>query len=87
MSDYPKLLWTKDGAEITVQSAQEESDKRAEGAYGHGEAAVGAAVVEPGVPEQSPDADNDADFDNDPTFGPPGDDTHAKKAAKGGKKK
>jgi hypothetical protein len=85
MSDYPKLLWTKSGAEITVQSAQEESDKRAEGAYGHGEAEVAAAVVEPGVPEQSPDADEA--FDNEPTFGPPGDDTHAKKAAKGGKKK
>lgn len=87
MSGYPKLMWTKAGTEITVQSAQEESDQRAEGAYGAGEATVGAAVVEPGVPAPDADTSDDETFDNEPTFGPPHDDTHAKKAAKGGKKK
>ncbi len=85
MSDYPKLLW-KDGVELTVQNADEEAAKRAEGCVGHGESAA-PVVVEPETeaePASDPPTFGAADDDTgeEPTEGPADDDTHAKRSRK-----
>lgn len=67
MSDYPKLIWLKDGREVTVQHAAEVQGYVDLGLY-EAEAA----------PEPAPDADEP----DEPTFGPPHDQTHAKRSSK-----
>jgi hypothetical protein len=93
MSDlYPKIM-TRAGAEISVGGAAEEAERRAEG-WGSPLDGVlegtddGAIVSEhSGLrPAETVPVDVSAErgvsHDDEPTFGPPGDQTHRKRASK-----
>ncbi len=83
MSDYPKVM-TRAGAEISVGGAAEETEKRADGWCSPLDVAEPASVAsEPEPASQAPVGDESED---EPTFGPPGDPTHAKRPAKGKKR-
>jgi len=82
MSGYPRLIWLKDGRERTVHTESEELALVAEGVYTRPVPVVSEPVT---VEEPAPAPVSDP-YDTEPTFGPPGDDTHAKRPAKGKKR-
>lgn len=94
MSDYPKVM-SRAGAEITVTSASEQGDREADG-WKACDGSVVTASVGPDIDARAK-ADLDAmadgvvnaadDESEGPTFGPPHDDTHAKRSRPGSKKK
>lgn len=73
MSDYPKIM-TRGGEEVSVGGAAEEAEKRAGGWASPLDGPPEAAVV-----AEEP---SDATSDDEPTFGPPHDQTHRKRASK-----
>jgi hypothetical protein len=79
-NEYPKLMWAPDGVEVTVCSAGEEQEKLA----------AGFSLTAPGTPvaaealSATDEAHTDDEPVDEPTFGPPHDQTHAKR---GGKKR
>jgi len=82
MSDYPKLMF-KAGQETTVTCPSDEAEKAAEGWR-----VPGAVVASEPAPEAAAaPVSEEAEVEDEPTFGPPGDQTHAKRPAKGSKKK
>ncbi len=96
MSEYPKIM-TRQGQEVSVCGAAEETERRAEGWCSpldeptrvsektpQSEPDVEAVAVDDVEAASEPSSDDEPD---EPTFGPPGDATHAKRSAKGGKKK
>lgn len=80
MSLYPRLLWSPDGVEITVQTAEDEAARVAEGYH----------LLPPPWPEAEPVVTEDAPTfgaaddgtGEGPTEGPPDDETHAKPTRK-----
>ncbi len=87
MSDYPKIM-TRSGVEVSVGGAAEEAEKRAAGWCSPLDVPAAEPVVAPVVTEAQEPAQEPASdpYDTEPTFGPPGDDTHAKRAPKGKKR-
>jgi len=90
MSDYPKIM-TRGGDEISVGGAADEAVKRGEGWCSPldvaGETVPSLSVYDPNEPDM-PEAVEDLalpDEPEGPTFGPPHDQTHAKR--KGAAKK
>jgi hypothetical protein len=92
MSGYPKLVWLKDGREVTVRSDSDVLKLVADGVYAPPPESEPVPVAEvpaddvpvAEVPAEPPQAPQDAPDEEGPTFGPPHDQTHAKR---GGKKK
>ncbi len=82
MSDYPKIM-TRGGEEISVGGEAEETEKRAEGWCSPLDVAPEVDADAPAVPDVDPDASSD----DEPTFGPPHDQTHAKRPARSGASK
>jgi hypothetical protein len=80
MSDYPKIM-TRAGVEVSVGGATEEAEKRADGWC----SPLDGPVPEPVAAVETQALVSDP-YDTEPTFGPPGDDTHAKRAPKGKKR-
>ena len=74
LQEYPKLLWSADGVEVTCRSADEEARYVSEG---YRLTAEPPAELPPVVPEE-PDEVPPVDAENEPaTFGPPDDPTYA----------
>lgn len=71
--DYPKIM-TRGGVEISVVGAADEADRRAEGFV--------SPLDAPEVTLAEPVAGAEALSEDEPTFGPPGDQTHRKRASK-----
>lgn len=77
VSEYPKLLWSPEGVEICVGDATVEAEKLALGYRRTVEVLSPSVVDDPdGTP---PDVDV---YEDEPTFGPPGDQTHTKRSSK-----
>ena len=75
LQEYPKLLWSADGVEVTCRSAEEESRYVAEGYRLTAEPP--AELPLPDVLDD-PDGVPPVDVENEPaTFGPPDDPTYA----------
>lgn len=70
MSDYPKLLWLKNGQEVTVHADSEVQKLIEDGVYA------------PPTEAQAVSDESAPDEPEGPTFGPPDDDTHAKRSRK-----
>lgn len=79
MSEYPKLMWSPIGVEVTVTAPDEEAALKEQG-YRY------TKEAKPKPPAKADGADADVPPDESdgegPTFGPPDDDTHVKRAAK-----
>ena len=89
--DYPKIM-TRRGAEVSATCASDEADKRAEGWVSPLDATylaqlpAGPLELISEVPPFGSQAPASEELDDEPTFGPPGDQTHAKRPAKGKKR-
>ena len=71
---YPRLLWSSDGVEVTVSSAEEEAEKLANGYR------VTAAPPSDDAPYEGPTfGAPDEGTGDEPTEGPADDETHEKK--------
>lgn len=82
MSEFPKLLWSADGVEVTVQDQIEQDAKLADG-YRLTAAVEAPVVSEPPAEVPAPEPDEP----EGPTFGGPqdasfGEDAKVKKASK-----
>ncbi len=76
MSDYPKLLWLKNGQEVTVHADSEVQKLIEDGVY--------TPPVKTAPPEAGEAVSDETapDEPEGPTLGPPDDDTHAKRSRK-----
>lgn len=94
MSEFPKLLWSPEGAEVTVADEAEQAAKLAEGYRLTAEAPVAepsAEVIEPVSEPPAELPEPEPDEPEGPTFGGPqdasfGEDAKAKKKTAGKKK-
>lgn len=96
MSDYPKIM-TRGGLEISVGGEAEEAEKRADGwcspLDGPLEGVDAGAVLSTSADADPSDTvpvestfNRGVGYDDEPTFGPPHDQTHAKRKGAGKKR-